>query len=100
MTRQERAFHMRQDGLVEPDDAGKPVLPGPHLREQVLSYLLLNGPVDMAARPQFTERGRRGCPVVPTACAWLLAVWLHKFDTMSATRVFASSPGQRRAVVH
>src|SRR5262249_14956995 len=47
----ERALDVRQDTLVEPDDAGKPVLPGPHPREQGLSYFLLDASVDVPAPP-------------------------------------------------
>jgi len=89
----ERPLDVRQHGLVESDDARKPVLPGPHSREQVLSYLLLDGSLDVAAGTKLAEGGRRGRAGAPSACAGLLAVLLHVFDTMSATCVFASSAG-------
>ena len=90
----ERSLDVRQDRLVEPDDAGEAVLSSPHSGEQILSYFLLDASVDMAAGAQFTERGRFRCPVVPSACTGLLAILVHRFDTMSATGVFASSAGQ------
>ena len=45
----------RHHRLVEPDDAGEAVLPGAHPREQVLSDLLLDRAVDVAARPQLAQ---------------------------------------------
>jgi hypothetical protein len=74
---------MRKDRLAEPDDAGKPVLPRPHAAEQVLSYLLLDGPVDVAARTQFTQRASRGCAGVASAGVLRLVIALHTFDSMS-----------------
>ena len=85
---------VRQDGLVESDDARKPVLPGPHSREQVLSDLLLDGSLDVAAGTELAEGGHRGRADALSACAGLLAVLLHIFDTMSATCVFAPSAGR------
>ena len=91
MTCEQRPFDVRQHGLVEADDAGKPVLAGAHSGEQVLSDLLFDGPVDVAARTELTDCGGPG----RSAGGGMLAVLLHIFDTMSATGVFASSAGQR-----
>ena len=57
---EQRPLDVRQHGLVEADDAGKPVLPGAHPREQVLSDLLLDGAVDVAARLQLAQCGWPG----------------------------------------
>ena len=93
MPGEQRALDVGQHSLVEADDAGKPVLPGAHAREQVLSDLLLDGAVDVAARLQVAQRG---WPAVRSACVEFLAAVLHPSDTMSAHRVLASLAwGQR-----
>ena len=88
------ALHVRQHGLVEADDAGEPILPGAHPRQQVLSDLLLDRAIDVAARLQLAQCGR---PAVRSACVGMIAALLHPSDTMSRYRVFASwgGPGGR-----
>ena len=84
------ALHVRQHGLVEADDAGEAILPGAHPRQQVLSDLLLDRAIDVAARPQLAQCGR---PTVRSACVGMIAALLHPSDTMSRYRVFASWGG-------
>ena len=55
MPGEQGALDVRQHGLVEADDAGEPVLARAHPGEQVLSDLLLDGPVDVAARPELAD---------------------------------------------
>ena len=88
------ALHVRQHGLVETDDAGEAFLPGAHPRQQVLSDLLLDRAIDVAARPQLAQCGRLA---VRSACVGMIAALLHPSDTMSGYRVFASwgGPGGR-----
>jgi hypothetical protein len=78
---EQRALDVGEHRLVEADDAGKPVLPGAHPRQEVLSDLLLDGAVGVAARLQAAQGGR---PAVRSACAEFLAAVLHSSDTMSA----------------
>jgi hypothetical protein len=51
------ALQVRQHGLPEPHDAGEGVLPGSHLGEQVLPYLVLDAAVLVTARAQLGHRG-------------------------------------------
>src|SRR6185437_10821312 len=66
------ALEVRQDGLAEPDDAGKGILPRPQHGEQVMPYLLLDTAVLVAAGAQLAE-GDRGWG----ACVVMLAGLLH-----------------------
>ena len=75
------ALHVRQDSLVEADDAGEALLPGAHPREQVLSDLLLDRAIDVAAPsagPMWpADRAKR--------LRGMIAALLHPSDTMSVT---------------
>jgi hypothetical protein len=84
----QRALDVGEHSLVEADDAREPVLPRAHAREQVLSDLLLDGAVEVAARLQVAQGGR---PAVRSACAEVLTTVLHASQTMSALCVLASS---------
>ena len=63
----QRAREVGLDGLAEPDDAREGILPGPHHGEQIVSYLLLDAAVDVAARAQFAE----------SPCVVIVALLLH-----------------------
>ena len=64
-------LEVRQDGLAEPDDAGKPILARPHHGEQVVPDLFLDAAVRVAAGAQLGEGGGGW-----GACV-MLAVLLH-----------------------
>jgi hypothetical protein len=55
VTSYERALQVRQHGLLEADDAGKRVLPGPHCLQQVVPKLLLDGAKLVSASPELAE---------------------------------------------
>ena len=79
-----------QDGLAEPDDAGKRVLARPHHGEQVVPDLFLDAAVHVAAGAQLSEGGGGGGRV-------RLAVLLHHSTVCRDRRSSASARGPAAA---
>src|SRR5262249_48619021 len=80
---EQRPLQVRQHSLVKADDAGKPFLSRAHPREQVLSDLLLDGSIEVAARLQVAERRRTA---IRSACVEFLAA-VHPSKAMSRAGV-------------
>jgi len=100
------ALEVRQDGLPEPYDAGKGILPGSHPGEQVLPDLVLDTAVLMAAGSQLGQGGQarrlaasrsgRGRRVGWRTRVMMLAVLLHHSTVCrDRTSSHPSRPGRR-----
>src|ERR1700745_527430 len=76
---------MGQDGLAEPDDAGKGILSRPHHGEQVVPDLFLDAAVRVAAGAKLSEGGRDWGTCV------MLAVLLH-YSTVCRNRTSSHLP--------